>query len=604
MRANTEDCPVEGAIALWRGWGQVGVSVLASAVLLVLLLPVRPVQGETPPAGPASRGRLCGTRALAQDPERYAVPGREALVEWESRRSGKILAPGAAAQSPPPITVGTTLPFVVAGSPFLADGTCQYVGEHIYIFVEDRFWDTNNGTILQSHVDALGELFDRSCPADPERGMYELAVEAFGPPPDVDGYDRIFLFILDIPDSRIVGYFDEAVAGHDVPELRRDVLHVDELYVRRNSYLARGTLAHEFQHLIHWGQDPDEELWVDEGLAGYAEEVVGYPEADSTMVAAFLDRPGMDLVTWWTQPSNYGMTYLFMSFLAERFGPELIHWIVQAPRNGEDGIEAALEAAGTGVDFEEAWSQWVIGNYASDDPRYGYRALKGRRVTVTPVEPWHLPLGPIGSNVPGQWGTRPILFRTPGDLVIDFRGEDRGRFRIWSYAMRPAGAHLDGVSIDAENAGRVSVAGIDSLALIVGRTSRVGPDFDISARVPVPTAIAAQSPTAIPDAGHLAPAFPNPFNHTVQVPFNLNAASHVRLVVYDGLGQRVHRLLTKAMPAGSHTVSWDGRDETGRRVGTGRYQLRMEVWPDTGNPEAKPSSEPSFVSVEAVTLLK
>jgi len=544
--------------------------------------------------------RPCGTRILAEHREHAAIPGRHASGDQELPTPGKVLAPSSTTQSPPPIEVGTTLSFPLADSRYQADGTCQYVGEHIYIFVEDRSWDTNGGSILQSHVDDLGELFDRSSPADPERGVYDLVVEAFGEPPDVDGYDRIFLFVLDIADSRIVGYFDPRVAAHEVPELRRDVLYVDEVAVRHRSYLAHGTLAHEFQHLIHWGHDPDEEPWVNEGLSGYAEEVAGFPEADSTMVAAFLERPGTDLVQWVTRSRNYGMTYLFMSFVAERYGPELIHRIVEAPRNGVAGIGSALQAADTGEDFKDVWSRWVAGNYASDDPRYGYKAIKGRRVVVTPVEAWDLPLGPIGSSVPGQWGSTPILFRTPGDLTIDFRGEDIGRFFLWSYTMRSGSASLDEVPIDTHNVGRVSVAGIDSLALIVGRTTRVGPDFEISARVPVLTVIAAQ----LPDACQLAPAFPNPFNSSVQVPFRLDQPSHTRLSVYDGLGRRVLGLLSRSMPAGAHTVSWDGRDETGRQVGSGRYQVRMEVRPGVDNLEAVPGQSPSLVFVDGITLIK
>ena len=419
-----------------------------------------------------------------------------------------------------------------------------------------------------------------------------------------NGYDRIFLFILDIRDPLAVGYFDASVAAHEVPELRRDVLYVDEVAVRRRGYLARGTLAHEFQHLIHWGHDPDEVSWVDEGLAGYAEEVAGYPEADSTMVPAFLERPGTDLVKWENRPRSYGMTYLFMSFVAERYGPELIHRIVEAPRNGEAGIEAALQAGDTGGGFREVWSRWVAGNYASDDPRYAYKALKGRRVVVTPVVASDLPLGPIGSSVPGQWGTRTILFRTPGDLAIDFRGEDIGRFFLWSYTMRSGSGFLEEVPIDTENVGHVSVSDIDSLALIVGRRSRVGPDFEISARVPISTVIAAQDPATAPDASHLAPAFPNPFNHTVRVPFHLDSPSHARLTVYDGLGRRVVQLLSRSMSAGSHMVSWDGRDESGRQVGSGRYQVRMEARPNQVRPNAGVGHSPALVFVEPVTLLR
>ena len=114
------------------------------------------------------------------------------------------------------------------------------------------------------------------------------------------------------------------------------------------------------------------------------------------------------------------------------------------------------------------------------------------------------------------------------------------------------------------------------------------------------TVIAAQ----LPDACQLAPAFPNPFNSSVQVPFRLDQPSHTRLSVYDGLGRRVLGLLSRSMPAGAHTVSWDGRDETGRQVGSGRYQVRMEVRPGVDNLEAVPGQSPSLVFVDGITLIK
>ena len=121
--------------------------------------------------------------------------------------------------------------------------------------------------------------------------------------------------------------------------MRRDILYIDEWFLRRHAYLARGTLAHEFQHLIHWGHDPDEEIWLNEGMSGYAEALAGFPEADSTVVDAFLQRPGAGLTGWDNQAWNYGSTYLFSAFLAERYGGDLIRAVVAEQENGSRGIE-------------------------------------------------------------------------------------------------------------------------------------------------------------------------------------------------------------------------------------------------------------------------
>ena len=255
--------------------------VLVSVAAMLWLAPAAAEQG-----GSAAPVR-CGTRWLEE--ERAA--GRLLLPETPPypRDAAKV------AQDTAAIKVGTELQFYVRGSGTLA-ATCQRVGEHAYVFVENRHWDTNGGSVLQSHVDAIGDLFDASTPIDPERGVYELETEAFGEPADVDGDRRIFILVLDIRfNEDVVGFFDSGLASHAVPEFRRDVVFIDEWYLRRENRLVLGTLAHEFQHLIHWRWDTDEDRWVDEGLSGYAEELVGFPEADPKAVPEFLSRPHTSL---------------------------------------------------------------------------------------------------------------------------------------------------------------------------------------------------------------------------------------------------------------------------------------------------------------------
>ncbi len=55
----------------------------------------------------------------------------------------------------------------------------------------------------------------------------------------------------------------------------------------------------------------------------------------------------------------------------------------------------------------------------------------------------------------------------------------------------------------------------------------------------------------------LLPAFPNPFNATTVIPFELKTQTKVSLVIYDILGRQVETLIQeKTIPAGSHRISW------------------------------------------------
>jgi subtilisin family serine protease len=68
----------------------------------------------------------------------------------------------------------------------------------------------------------------------------------------------------------------------------------------------------------------------------------------------------------------------------------------------------------------------------------------------------------------------------------------------------------------------------------------------------------------------LRAAYPNPFNPTTSVSFDLPASSTVRLDVFNMLGQRVATLVDGELPAGVHKVSWDASS-----VGSGVYFARL-----------------------------
>jgi hypothetical protein len=71
---------------------------------------------------------------------------------------------------------------------------------------------------------------------------------------------------------------------------------------------------------------------------------------------------------------------------------------------------------------------------------------------------------------------------------------------------------------------------------------------------------------------------PNPFNPSTTIAFDLPAAGPLRLSVFDVAGRLVRTLVDDSMPQGSHKTVWDGRDSSGREVGSGSYLARLEFW--------------------------
>ena len=66
----------------------------------------------------------------------------------------------------------------------------------------------------------------------------------------------------------------------------------------------------------------------------------------------------------------------------------------------------------------------------------------------------------------------------------------------------------------------------------------------------------------IPQGFALGQNYPNPFNPSTVIP-QLPTAAHVRLEVFNVLGQQIATLVNEERPAGIHTAMWDA---TMRRV--------------------------------------
>ena len=86
----------------------------------------------------------------------------------------------------------------------------------------------------------------------------------------------------------------------------------------------------------------------------------------------------------------------------------------------------------------------------------------------------------------------------------------------------------------------------------------------------------------IPTEFALHPNYPNPFNPSTTVRFDLPEAAEVRLIVYDLLGREVVRLVDERLEPAYHQVTWNGRTAHGIDVPTGIYIARLHTTPTAG----------------------
>jgi len=74
--------------------------------------------------------------------------------------------------------------------------------------------------------------------------------------------------------------------------------------------------------------------------------------------------------------------------------------------------------------------------------------------------------------------------------------------------------------------------------------------------------------------------FPNPFNPSTTIAFDLPDTRQVRLGIYAVDGSLVRTLVDGELPPGAHAIVWDGLDAARQRVATGTYFYRLEAGRD------------------------
>lgn len=81
----------------------------------------------------------------------------------------------------------------------------------------------------------------------------------------------------------------------------------------------------------------------------------------------------------------------------------------------------------------------------------------------------------------------------------------------------------------------------------------------------------------LPSKHALQANYPNPFNPETTIRFEMPTSGQVSVKVYNTLGQLVQTLVEGTIDAGSHAVTWNGRDHSGQTVPSGMYFYRMEA---------------------------
>ncbi|MCB1183785.1 carboxypeptidase regulatory-like domain-containing protein [bacterium] len=283
---------------------------------------------------------------------------------------------------------------------------------------------------------------------------------------------------------------------------------------------------------------------VDVAVAGTVSEVAVYVDVTHTWRG--------DLIATLTSPTG---TAVVLHNRTGSSADDLIGWYPAELTPAED------LAAFFGEEMEGEWTLTISDNAGGDTGTFNSWCLH----LVYDEGPVAAVLEPLMvSNTSGgmllEWSVVPAgidgfnVYRRAGDGV---------RVRL-NEAMIPVGdGHLRYVdSGEGLTAGTVVVY---SYALVQGGAEMMIDEVEATFEGGLPRTFAVH------------PNYPNPFNPMTNIHFDLARPGHVRVEIFDVSGRLVKRLVDENRPAAAHTVVWDGTNESGGRVASGAYYVRVRT---------------------------
>ncbi len=284
--------------------------------------------------------------------------------------------------------IGDTLPFFTqnlkTNSFEQISAVCMHKTDKTYIFVEASEWTSEK--VTQTDLENFHTAFELSTPngsLDPNSGIKNILETTFGLPPNKSGDGYVYILIYDIKDwydppnvnTYVAGYFHPNDQGNGSYSNKKDLIYVDSDPGDPSATQTLGFIAHEYQHLLHYNQDPNESslsgLWVNEGISEYASFLCGYGLENPSR---FLRSPERSLTAFQQSGANtlidYSKVALWTYYLGEKFGTSLVSAIVSDTKQSIAGVRSALTSQGINLSFEEVFSNFVVANYA-DNPNLG-----------------------------------------------------------------------------------------------------------------------------------------------------------------------------------------------------------------------------------------
>ncbi|MHB8087279.1 MAG: hypothetical protein ACYDH2_03430 [Anaerolineaceae bacterium] len=353
-------------------------------------------------------------------------------IDIQRRLYGKAVSGVVVEGGAEPLTVGAARAFWIAnGAEEQTSQVTAYlraVSANLYVWVQEGlYYDP-------TQLDSLTTSF--------EDNIYMQMRSFFGEQwdPGVDGDPHIYLLYASGIGVGAGGYFssvDEYPSSIFPSSNEVDMITVNADEIPLSGKAIERVVSHEFQHMIHFSKDVNEDVWVNEGLSEYAVFASGIK--DLRLAQQYMNDPDRQL-TFWENPTEgmanaplYGQVFLFTSYFVERFGLDALTALVKNPANGIVGYEEVLrdlpQKGSDNVEFNDVFFDWSIANYLQDpsieDGQYDYEmshgmapSFAGDYETCSDIQV---------SETVHQYGVDYYKFSCPGSYTLTFQGSEYTR---------------------------------------------------------------------------------------------------------------------------------------------------------------------------------
>lgn len=263
--------------------------------------------------------------------------------------------------------------------------TLLSVGEKCYVYMANETITSIGESAAISRCNYYRNEFDDV--------IYDKNIEFMGHPDgrfgDIDGDPKVTIFIVDTNGAGGLYLQKDELANSTYSNLR-EMFYIDSRLGTREGALM--TIMHEFNHLIWFNNEMDEGHFLLEGVAEFSIYYAGYTAGWGNLTGAtnlFRDNHQRSLLSFHLSGNiplmeDYGESYLFILYLVEQFGIEIVQELVLARPDGPLGVDLALNETGSNEKFNDVFFNWITAcAIDSEDYAAGKYGFKNVDFTVT-----------------------------------------------------------------------------------------------------------------------------------------------------------------------------------------------------------------------------